>query len=78
MQACSVNARTSLTVLHAVLLASRLSDKARPPEGSYDPEAEHTNRQNVAEAQRLLGMTYSCMEETTRDTLEDWKSHGWL
>ena len=78
MQAYSVNARISLTVLHAVLLASRLSDKTRPLEGSYDPEAEHTNRQNVAKAQRILGMTYRSMEETTRDTLQDWKEHGWL
>ncbi|RDX46682.1 NAD(P)-binding protein [Lentinus brumalis] len=61
-----------------ILTASRLSDKTHPLEGPYDPDAEHTARQNVTKAKNILGITYRSMEETTRDTLKDWEVHGWL
>ncbi|RPD65274.1 NAD(P)-binding protein [Lentinus tigrinus ALCF2SS1-7] len=61
-----------------ILAASRISDKARPLEGPYDPNAEHTARQNVTKAKNILGMTYHSMEETVRDTVKDWEAHGWL
>ncbi|KAJ6616017.1 NAD-P-binding protein [Mycena sp. CBHHK59/15] len=39
--------------------------------------AVHLIRYDASKSQRVLGMTYRSMEETTKDTVADWEAKGW-
>lgn len=46
---------------------------------SYDPsQAKFEVAYNNTRVQAVLGVKFRSMEETTKDTLEDFKAHGWL
>ncbi|CDO69083.1 hypothetical protein BN946_scf184992.g32 [Trametes cinnabarina] len=54
---------------------------SRIPAGntSYDPaKAVHLIRYSPDKERRLLGIDFRSLEETTKDTLEDFKARGWL
>ncbi|KAI0635004.1 NAD-P-binding protein [Trametes polyzona] len=62
-----------------VNIASRYSDKIPGTDPSHDPsKLTPLASYNSEKSRRLLGIQYRSLEETTKDTLEDLKSRGWL
>ena len=54
-------------------------DKIRAGNTSYDPATATFMLAYVPDKQRkLLGVQFRSLEETTKDTLEDFKAKGWL
>ncbi|KAI0367231.1 D-lactaldehyde dehydrogenase [Pilatotrama ljubarskyi] len=59
--------------------ARRYSEKIPPGDPSYDPsKAVYPTKYNTKKARRILGIEFRSLEETTKDSLEDFKSRGWL
>lgn len=49
-----------------------------PGNTSYDPKkAVHTYMYETAGTDKILGIQYRSMSETTRDILEDFRAKGW-
>ena len=49
-----------------------------PGNTSYDPKkAVHLYKYDVVETDKILGIKYRSMPETTRDILEDFRARGW-
>ncbi|KAI0349758.1 NAD-P-binding protein [Trametes cingulata] len=59
--------------------ARRYSKKIPPGEPSYDrSKAVFPAIYNTEKSRRILGIEYRSLEETTRDSVEDFKAKGWL
>lgn len=64
---------------YAVSIAHRLYPQLPAGDTSYDPaSAKYMVRYVPDKERKLLGIKFKTMEETTKDTLEDCKSRGWL
>ncbi|OSD07835.1 NAD(P)-binding protein [Trametes coccinea BRFM310] len=62
-----------------VSIAHRLYDHLPAGNTSYDhTNAVHLIRYSLEKERRLLGIKFRTLEETTRDTLKDFKARGWL
>ncbi|KAI8986793.1 NAD(P)-binding protein [Trametes punicea] len=62
-----------------VSIAHRLDSHLPAGNTSYDPQKTvHLVRYAPDKERRLLGIKFRTMEETTKDTLEDFKARGWL
>ncbi|KAI9058011.1 NAD(P)-binding protein [Trametes sanguinea] len=62
-----------------VSAAHRLDSRIPAGNTSYDPtKAVHLLRYSPDKERRLLGIKFRSLEETTKDTLEDFKARGWL
>ena len=58
--------------------ARQYSDKI-PVGEPYDPsKVEFPVRYNSEKSRRILGIEYRSLEETAKDTIEDYKVKGWL
>lgn len=68
-----------LTARSLLVLAARKIDPSLPAGNtSYVPEkAVHLNRFVGSRARDILGIKYHTMEETSRDSLADFKARGW-
>lgn len=73
-------ARTSiLTCTTTVLVAHRLYPQLPAGNTTYDPaKATHFIQYAPDKQRKLLGVPFRTFEETTKDTLEDFKARGWL
>ena len=59
--------------------AHRLDSRLPAGNTSYDPtKANHLIRYAPEKQQKLLGTKFRTLEETTKDTLDDFKARGWL
>ncbi|CDO69620.1 hypothetical protein BN946_scf184851.g8 [Trametes cinnabarina] len=60
--------------------ACKISTKTVPPPSSYDPmNVVYNPTCNNVKTNKLLGMVYRySKEDTVRDVLQEWESHGWL
>lgn len=68
-----------LTWLCIVSIAHRLHPQLHAGNTEYDPEkAVHFTTYVMDKQQKLLPLKYRTMEETTRDTLEDFRARGWF
>ncbi|KAI0807632.1 NAD(P)-binding protein [Fomes fomentarius] len=62
-----------------VMVAHRLYPQLPAGNTAYDPaKATHYIQYMPDKQQRLLGVPFRTLEETTKDTLEDFKARGWL
>ncbi|OSD07837.1 NAD-P-binding protein [Trametes coccinea BRFM310] len=62
-----------------VSAAHRLDSRLPAGNTSYDPtKAVHLVQYSSDKERRLLGIKFRSIEETTKDTLEDFKARGWL
>ncbi|KAI0674147.1 NAD-P-binding protein [Trametes maxima] len=60
-------------------VARRYSDKIPEGNPSYNPSlAEYPVKYNAEKGIRILGIQYRTLEETTKDSIEDFKARGWL
>ncbi|KAI0746586.1 NAD(P)-binding protein [Daedaleopsis nitida] len=59
--------------------AHRLDDKIPAGDPTFkDDDPEYVITRNTEKSQRVLGLRYRTMEETTKDILADFRSRGWL
>ena len=62
-----------------MIVAHEWDSKLPAGNTSYDPaKAVHLIRYSPDKERRLLGIKFRSLEETTKDTLEDFKARGWL
>ncbi|KAI0367230.1 NAD-P-binding protein [Pilatotrama ljubarskyi] len=62
-----------------VSAAHRLDSRLPAGNTAYDPsKANHLIRYSPDKERRLLGVKFKTLEETTKDTLDDFKARGWL
>ena len=62
-----------------VSAAHRLMPSIPAGNASYDPsKAQHLLRYNNQKGVAVLGMKYREVDELTKDTLDDFKTRGWL
>ncbi|KAH9896685.1 NAD(P)-binding protein [Cubamyces lactineus] len=62
-----------------LIVAHKWDSKLPAGNTSYDPsKAVHLIRYSPEKERRLLGIKFKSLEETTKDTLEDFKARGWL
>ena len=60
-------------------IAHRLHPQLHAGNTEYDPEkAVHFTTYVMDKQQKLLGIKFKTMEETTKDTLDDFKARGWF
>ena len=59
--------------------AHKLAPQVPNPEPSYDPAtADWPVKYDVSREAKLLGVQYKTREETTKDTIDDFKARGWF
>lgn len=60
-------------------VARRYADGVSNVDDSFDPtKAPAAVTYNAEKGSRILGIRYRTVEETAKDTVEDFKAKGWL
>ncbi|KAJ2973760.1 hypothetical protein NUW54_g12004 [Trametes sanguinea] len=66
-------------MVYAVSAAHRFDNRLPAGNKSYDPtKVVHLIQYSPDKERRILGIQFRSLEETTKDTIEDFKARGWL